>query len=200
VQAVVFDIGRVLFEWNLRFLFAKLIDDPAQLDWFLANVVTEEWHFQSDGGRPLAEMIPERIAEFPDQAASIEAYAARFEETLPRPIPGTHALVERLSAAGVPLYALTNFGAEFWARFRAAQPIFERFADVIVSGEERCAKPDARIYELAERRIGLPPRALFFVDDNPDNVAAAAARGWQAHLFRDAATLEADLIERGVLA
>jgi 2-haloacid dehalogenase len=130
----------------------------------------------------------------------IEAYAARFEETLPRSIPGTHALVERLSAAGVPLYALTNFGAEFWARFRAAQPIFERFADVIVSGEERCAKPDARIYEIAERRIGLPPRTLFFIDDNPDNVAAAAARGWQAHLFRDAATLEADLIERGVLA
>ena len=51
-RAVVFDIGRVLFDWNLRYLFEKLIDDPAELDWFLANVVTEQWHFQSDAGRP----------------------------------------------------------------------------------------------------------------------------------------------------
>ena len=54
--AVVFDIGRVLFDWNLRYLFEKLIDEHGQLDWFLAHVVSEEWHFQSDAGRPLAEM------------------------------------------------------------------------------------------------------------------------------------------------
>src|SRR6187551_177867 len=88
--AVVFDIGRVLFDWNLRYLFEKLIADPAQLDWFLNTVVTERWHFQSDAGRPLADMVPARIAEFPDHAALIEAYQARFHETLPHPIPGTH--------------------------------------------------------------------------------------------------------------
>ncbi len=193
-KAVVFDIGRVLFDWDLRYLFAKLIDDPVQLDWFLTEVVTEQWHFQSDAGRPLAEMVPERIAEFPDHAKLIEAYQARFNETIPSPIPGTHELASRLAARGVPLYALTNFGAEFWAGFRPLQPIFELFADVVVSGEERCAKPDPRIYEIAERRFGRPPGALFFIDDNPDNVAAAAARGWQAHLFTDAAVLESQLI------
>ena len=92
-RAVVFDIGRVLFDWDLRHLYAKLIADPGELDWFLATVVTEEWHFQSDAGRPLVEMVPERIAAFPDHAALIEAYPARFNETLPEPIPGTHAIV-----------------------------------------------------------------------------------------------------------
>ena len=57
--AVVFDIGRVLFDWNLRYLFAKLIDDPAELEHFVGNVLTEEWHFQSDAGRPLHDMVPE---------------------------------------------------------------------------------------------------------------------------------------------
>ncbi|MBO9518409.1 MAG: HAD family phosphatase [Porphyrobacter sp.] len=199
-QAVVFDIGRVLFDWNLRYLFEKLIEDQAELDWFLANVVTESWHFQSDGGRPLTEMLPERIAEFPQHATLIEAYAARFMETLPHAIPGSHELVQRLAERGVPLFALTNFGAEFWARFRPAQPVFDPFIDVVVSGEERCAKPAARIYEIAEQRFGLPPSALFFTDDNPANVAAAQARGWQAHLFTDAASLEAELVERGLLA
>ena len=73
--AVVFDIGRVIIQWQLRYLFEKLIADPAQLDWFLANVVTEEWHHQQDEGRPLSEMVPERIAEYPDHADLIRAYA-----------------------------------------------------------------------------------------------------------------------------
>jgi 2-haloacid dehalogenase len=197
--AVVFDIGRVLFDWNLRHLFEKLIDDPAELDWFLASVVTEQWHFQSDGGRPLAEMVPELKARHPAHATLIDAYVERFLETLPAEIPGTHDLVRRLAGRGVALYALTNFGAEFWARFRSTQPIFALFADVVVSGEERVAKPDPKIYAIAEARIGRPPGTLFFTDDNPANVAAAAERGWQAHLFTGAAALEADLAARGLL-
>jgi HAD superfamily hydrolase (TIGR01509 family) len=198
-KAVVFDIGRVLFEWDLRALFAKLIDEPEQLDWFLAHVVTEDWHFQADAGRPLAEMVAERQARFPDHAHLIDAYANRFNETVDRPIPGTHSLVRRLHAAGVPLYALTNFGAEFFARFRPTQPIFELFAAIVVSGEECVAKPDPRIYAIAERRFGRAPGELFFTDDNPANVAAARARGWHAHLFDGAAGLEAELKEAGLL-
>ena len=198
--AVVFDIGRVLFDWDLRYLFEKLIADPAELDWFLANVVTEQWHFQSDGGRPLAEMVPELKLRHPAQAALIDAYAERFLETLPHAIPGTHELVCRLADRGVPLFALTNFGAEFWARFHPTEAIFELFEDVVVSGEERVAKPDPRIYAITEARTALPPEALFFTDDNPANVAAAAARGWHAHLFTDAAGLERALVARGLLA
>ena len=199
-SAVVFDIGRVLFEWDLRHLYAKLIADPVELDWFLATVVTEEWHFETDAGRPLAEMVRERIAAFPDHAHLIEAYPMRFNETIPGEVPGTHAIVRRLAKAGVPLYALTNFGAELFVRFRPTEPIFELFADIVVSGDERCAKPDARIYAIAEARFGLPPGRLFFTDDNPANVASAAARGWQAHLFTDAVTLERELVARRLLA
>ena len=198
-QAVVFDIGRVLFDWNLRYLFAKLIDEQAQLDWFLAHVLTEDWHFQSDAGRPLAEMVAELRGRHPEHAPLIDAYRDRFNETIDRPIEGTHALVRRLHAAGVPLYALTNFGAEFFAGFRPTEPIFELFDDIVVSGEECVAKPDPRIYEIAEKRFGHPPEALFFTDDNPHNIAAAQERGWRTHLFTDAASLEAELIRRGLL-
>ena len=198
-KAVVFDIGRVLFDWNLRFLFEKLIDEPAALDRFLAEVVTEEWHFQSDGGQSLAEMVPELQSRFPDHAHLVEAYRDRFNETIDRPIEGSHALVRRLHAAGVPLFALTNFGAEFFAGFRPTEPIFELFDDIVVSGEECVAKPDPRIYQICERRFGRAPQELFFIDDNPANVAAARARGWQAHLFEGPTGLEAELVERGLL-
>ena len=194
-----FDVGRVLFDWNLRYLFEKLIDEPQQLDWFLAHVLTEEWHFQSDAGRPRAEMVEEMQARHPDHSQLIDAYRDRFNETIERPIHGTHELVRRLHERDVPLYALTNFGAEFFAGFRPTAPIFELFEDIVVSGEECVAKPDPRIYEICERRIGHAPEGLFFIDDNPANVAAARARGWQAHLFEGPEGLEDELARRGLL-
>ena len=199
-KAVVFDVGRVLFEWQLAALFEKLIDDRVELDWFLAHVVTEEWHFEHDRGRALADMVPERIAQFPAYESHINAYATRFNETVPGPVPGSHAIVERLAETGVPLFCLTNFGDEFWQMFRPTQPIFDHFADIIVSGVEKVAKPEPRIYEIVEQRSGRDGAALFFADDNPDNIAAAKARGWDAHLFSDAAGLEAALVEAGFLA
>lgn len=198
--AVVFDIGRVIIRWDLRYLYEKLIADPAELDWFLRHVVTEQWHHQQDEGRPLSEMVPERIAEYPAQAELIRAYAARFAETYPHHIPGTLDLIARLQAAGVPLFALSNFGADFWDEFRAHQPVLDGFRDVVVSGHEQCAKPDPAIYAIAEARFGLPPEELFFVDDKPENVAAATARGWQGHVFTQAEALETELVRRGLLS
>ena len=198
-KAVVFDVGRVLFEWQLRALFEKIIDDADELDWFLDNVVTEEWHFEHDRGRPLSEMVPERIALYPQYEPHIRAYATRFNETVPGPVAGTHDLVRRLHSQGVPLFCLTNFGDEFWATFRPTQPIFDLFDDVIVSGVEKVAKPDPQIYRITEDRTAREGAALFFTDDNPANIEAARERGWDAHLFTDALSLEARLIDAGLL-
>ncbi|MGN7929686.1 HAD family hydrolase [Sphingopyxis sp. 22461] len=198
-QSVIFDVGRVLFDWDLRYLFAKLIADEGQLEWFVTNVVTPGWHFQHDAGRPLAEMVPERKAEFPDHAPLIDAYATRFNETIPGPMPGSLQLVERLDAAGVPLFAITNFGHEFWEGFCPTQPIFDRFRDIIVSGTEKLMKPDPAIYRLAIERFGIDPAGALFIDDNAANVAGAESVGIAAHRFEDAATLEAELVARGYL-
>ena len=199
VEAVVFDVGRVIVEWDLRNLFEKLIDDAAELDWFLSNVVTEAWHFEHDAGRPLAEMVPERKAQFPDHAELIDAYRSRFGETIPGPVPGTAALIERLAARDVPLFAITNFGAEFWQEFRPTQPVLRNFRDIVVSGEEKLAKPDPAIFQRADKRFGYAPQAMLFIDDNLANIEAASALGWQVHHFTDAAILESDLANRGLI-
>ena len=101
-KAVVWDVGHVLYDWDPRFLYAKLIPDADRLDWFLSNVVTRAWHFQHDAGRPFAETSAELIAEYPAEAELIAAYGPRWLETIPGPIPGTHELVEALAAAGIP--------------------------------------------------------------------------------------------------
>ncbi|MFT6474307.1 HAD-IA family hydrolase [Qipengyuania profunda] len=199
VEAVVFDVGRVLYQWQLAHLFEKIVSDPGRLAKLLDEVVTEEWHFEADAGRALADMVPERIALYPDFEAEIRAYAARFNETIPGPVPGSHALVERLDARGIPLFAITNFGAEFWAGFRPTAPIFDRFGQIVVSGEEKLAKPDPAIFALAQGRFSKPAEAMLFIDDNRANVEAAAACGWQVHHFTQASALEADLASRGLI-
>ncbi|MFA7440713.1 MAG: HAD-IA family hydrolase [Sphingomonadaceae bacterium] len=196
-KAVVWDVGHVLYDWDPRFLYEKLIPDPSRLDWFLENVVTRTWHFQHDAGRPFAETSAELIAEFPEERALIEVYGPRWLETIPHPIPGSLALVEALDAADVPLFAITNFSAEFWEIFRPTAPIFDLFQYIVVSGVERLIKPDPAIFSLAQERFDLGPGEALFIDDNAANVAAARNAGWQAHHFTDAESGRAALIEAG---
>ena len=200
ITTVVFDVGRVLFQWDLRHLFAKLIDDNTELDWFLSHVVTPEWHFQHDAGRPLADMTTELTSEFPQHAALIDAYATRFLETIPGPVEGSLEIVSDLAARGVPLFAITNFGAEFWDMFRPTQPIFDLFGDIVVSGVEKIVKPDPAIYAMALQRFNLNSGEALFVDDNIDNIISAHTNGFVSHHFTDAGTLRCELVALTLLS
>ena len=199
LSSVVFDVGGVLYDWHPRHLYQKLIDDPDRLEWFLANVVTLEWHFQHDEGRPCAETTAELIERFPEYRDLIAVYDERWLETVPGPIPGMIELVADLAAAQVPLYAITNFSHEFWPRFRATAPVFAPFRDVVVSGDERLVKPDARIFALAMQRFGVAPGAALFIDDRPDNVTAAEAAGFVGQVFDGADSLRTRLRELRLL-
>ena len=199
ITTVVFDVGKVLFEWDLRHLFAKLIADKAELEYFVTHVVTPEWHFQHDAGRPLAEMTAERTALYPKYKNEIDAYRTRFNETIPGPVTGSLEIVRELAERAVPLFAITNFGAEFWEMFRPTQPIFDHFGDIVVSGVEKMVKPDPDIYALALRRFGLKPGEAIFIDDNHDNVVSARANGFAAHHFTDAEKLRRELVALDLL-
>lgn len=197
-KAVIFDVGQVLFHWDLRHLFTKLIADPAEVEHFVTTVITPEWHFQSDCGRPLAEMVAERIGEYPEHEALIRSYAARFNETIPGPVTGMHALVEELAAADVPLFVITNFGHEFWQDFHPTQPVFGHFRDILVSGTEKLAKPDPAIYRLALERFGLAAEEALFIDDRADNIAGAESIGVAGHVFVDEPALRQWLRRHGM--
>ena len=43
-QAVVFDLGGVLIDWNPRYLYRQLFTDQAEMERFLAEVCTDTWH------------------------------------------------------------------------------------------------------------------------------------------------------------
>jgi 2-haloacid dehalogenase len=199
-SVVIFDIGNVLFDWNPRFLYERLIDDDRALDAFLRDVATKDWHFQHDAGRPFAETSAELAALHPQHADLIAAWGPRFNEQLGDMLPGMRALVDDLHARGVPLYAITNFSGEFWPPFRDREAaLFDRFRGIVVSGDEDLTKPDPAIYRLALDRFGIAAEDAVFVDDRADNVAAADAVGIRGLLFTDADVLRADLAQLDLL-
>jgi 2-haloacid dehalogenase len=196
---VVFDLGGVLIDWNPRHLYRKLFASETEMERFLAEVCTGEWNLEQDRGRPFAEAAALLVARHPDQQPMIEAFYGRWSEMLNGPIQGTVAILEELDAAGVPLYALTNWSAETWAHAQSRFSFLERFRGILVSGQVRLIKPDPAIFRLLCSQFGIVPEQSVFIDDSLKNVEAAARLGFHAHHFRSPGPLRGWLAERGLL-
>ena len=128
-KAVVFDVGNVLFHWDLRALFEKVITDSDRLEHFLGEVLTFEFHSRHDEGEGLDVLTAELLAKHPEYAAEAQAYVTRFNETIIGPVEGMHELAIDLAERGIPVFGLTNFGSTFWQGFRPVAPIFDLFSD-----------------------------------------------------------------------
>ncbi len=198
-KALIFDIGGVLIDWNPKYLYSKLVEDEAAIDAFLAEIGFNAWNVALDAGGRWEPAIAELVARFPHHKELIEAAHLRWHEMLPSDIPGTVAILERLSAAGVPLYAITNYSSEKFAETRARFPFFALFRDIVVSGDERILKPEAAIFRICLDRNGLAAQDCLFIDDVAHNVEGARSVGIDALLFTSPAQLESDLAARGFL-
>jgi 2-haloacid dehalogenase len=200
VDTIVFDLGGVLIDWDPRYAYRALFaEDEAGMERFLAEVCTSDWNHSLDAGRSMAEAIDALVALHPEKAELITAWWERWPQMLRGPIDGTVEILETLHADGVPLYALTNWSAETFPIARERFPFLGRFRDIVVSGEERLAKPDRAIFDRLVMRAGLDPRRSVFIDDVPRNVAAAEAVGFTGILFIDPADLRHRLGTLGFL-
>jgi 2-haloacid dehalogenase len=198
IDAVIFDFGGVLMDWNPDYLYRNLIPDPHDRQRFLAEICSPDWNFEQDRGRPWDAAIAERTALYPEHAPLIRAFRERWGEMLAGPIEPACDLVARLHAAGIALYGLTNWSAETFEIGRRHMPFLPHLRDVVVSGIERMAKPDPRIYALLLRRNGLDAARTAFVDDNRENIDAAERLGLHAIHHSDAGSTEYRLRELGL--
>jgi 2-haloacid dehalogenase len=196
---VVFDLGGVLIDWNPRYLYRKLFSNEALMEEFLASVCNQAWNECQDAGRPWSEATAELVARFPEQEALVRAYHERWDEMLGGCIDGTVAVVEELHAAGVPMYALTNWSSETFHHARRRFPVLDRFRGIVVSGEEKVIKPDEKIFRVLFDRHGIDPYASVFIDDVDRNVAAARALGMTGIRFESPAQLRQELARLGLL-
>jgi 2-haloacid dehalogenase len=200
IEAVVFDIGGVLLDWNPRYLYRELFDDEQAMERFLAEVCTIEWHSAHDLGVPYTESCAALAERHPEQADMIWAWGRRTEEMIGGSIDGTVEILRELLAAGVPCYALTNMEAETYPLRRDRYDFMRWFAGTVVSSHERVAKPSPEIFHRLLERFGLSAPATLLIDDSQVNVDAARAVGTQAIRFESPAQLRAQLERAGLLA
>jgi len=198
IKAVVFDFGGVLIDWDREYLYRQLIPNETERRWFLDNVCKMDWVVQQDGGQSTEEGTAELVALYPEHEALIRAFYARWHEMVAGVLEEGVALVDRLDAAGVPLFGLTNWSAETfpyaWERF----DVLRRFREIMVSGRVGVIKPDPQIFALMRAEIekhlpGVEPHELVFIDDNLKNAQAATALGWHGVHYTGALDTETKL-------
>jgi 2-haloacid dehalogenase len=197
ITAVVFDIGGVLLDWQPRLLYDQLLDDPAELDWFLAEVCTHEWNLTLDAGRSFDEACGELAARHPDHAHLVHAWR-RQDEMIAGEVAGVAELIDALDER-VPRFLLTNMPADVFAARLERYEVLRRFHGAVVSGEEGVLKPSRAIFEILLTRFDLDPATTLFIDDAEVNAAGARAAGLHAHHFTDAARLATELRSRRLI-
>ncbi|MFT4082327.1 MAG: HAD family phosphatase [Nocardioides sp.] len=197
VSAVVWDFGNVLLEWDPVPPVAAVFGEQEAARFF-AEFDFGAWNEACDAGRSWPDALAELEREQPEWLPYGRAYVENFPLSLRGEIPGSHALVRELAAAGFPQFGLTNWSHELYPHAPATFEVIGLLDDVIVSGTEGLAKPDPAIYRLLPERTGFDLDRLAFVDDRADNVAAAAALGVHAIRFTDADDVRRRLRDLGV--
>jgi len=199
VEAVVFDIGWVLIEWRPEAVYDGLIGAERRKALFEA-VPMAAANLDVDRGAPFRATFAALAEAHPGWAQEIMLWPHHWPEMVAPRIDRSVRLLHGLKARGVPVFALTNFGDETFDIAQELYPFFRDFDRRYVSGRLKCIKPEPEIYAAVERDSGIAPGALLFTDDSPANIAAAAARGWQTHLFTGPEGWAELLVTKGLLS
>jgi 2-haloacid dehalogenase len=200
IDAVVFDLGGVLIDWDPRHVYRPLFDDPADMEEFLGSVCTADWHRAHDLGADITQSCEQLARRYPEHRDMIMVWAERGEQMAAGQFDDAVQVLGDVKAAGVRCYALSNMEPDAFRVRRARFPFMDWFDAYVISGLDGVAKPDRRIFEILLRRHGLRPQASVFIDDQARNVAAARELGLVGLHFSSAARLRQDLSGLGLLA
>jgi len=198
-QAVIFDIGNVLIEWNPERYYDSQLGEATRRRLF-AEVDLTGMNGQIDLGGPFRETVYDLADRTPAWAEQIRWWHDRWIGLASPRIDHSVALLRALRRNGVPVFALSNFGTHSFACAETQYDFLGEFDRRYISGHMGVTKPNPEIYRKVEEDCGLPPEALLFTDDRADNIAAARARGWQVHLFDGPEGLARRLVAAGLLA
>jgi 2-haloacid dehalogenase len=197
-QAVVFDIGNVLIEWQPERFYDAVIGEDRRRAMFAA-VDLHGMNDRVDRGEHFTDTIYATAEDYPDWRDEIRMWHDRWIELATPTIDHSVRLMSALQARGVPVFSLTNFGIQSYDFAATHYPFLRQFDRDFISGHIGIIKPDSGIFERVERETGLTPGALLFTDDRADNIAAARARGWQVHHFEGPQGWADRLVAAGLL-
>lgn len=182
-QAVIYDIGNVLIEWQPERYYDRVIGEDRRRAMF-SEIDLHGMNELVDLGGHFTDTVYEWVDKYPEWADEIRLWHDKWIEIAAPEIPQSVRLLRALRANGVPVFALTNFGIQTFEQAEQVYPFLSEFDRRYISGHMNTVKPREDIYAQVEADCGVEPQALLFTDDMPKNIAAAQARGWQTHHFK----------------
>jgi len=181
-SVVIFDLGKVLVDFDYsvaaRKIAARCKMPTEQIKRFIAH---SPLLFKLETGLITSEQFYQGICEATGFGGDIEEFSGFFSDVF-TPIPPMIQLQADLRQRGFPTYILSNTNDLAVTHIRRSFPFFSNFDGLILSYEQRSMKPDAKIYEAAERLSGKSGAEILYLDDLAENIAAGAARGCQVIL------------------
>lgn len=205
LDAVVFDIGRVLVSFDVRRAIANLAR--------AADCAVEHAERALFGGDRYRLFARGRV----DGAGYQASFEAALTEATARPttldadtfrrawcdmfwpLPGGPELLRDV-AEHVPVYLCSNTDPLHFEHLFEALPELGLARGRALSYEVGAEKPDPVIFHVLTQRFGVSPERTLFVDDRADNVEGARALGFHAWLFTEPAPLRQALSEAGLLS
>lgn len=197
-QAVIFDIGNVLIEWQPERYYDRVVGEARRRALFDA-VDLHAMNDRIDRGADFRQTVYDTAAALPAFAAEIRHWHDNWLDMATPEIPWSVALLRALRRRGVPVFALTNFGIGSFDLACTRYDFLREFDRRYVSGHMGVIKPEPEIFQMVENDCAIAPEKLLFTDDRADNIDMAAARGWQTHLFDGPAGWAGRLVRAGLL-
>lgn len=197
INAIIFDLGGVLIDWNPEYVFLDVFDgDRQKMSWFFSEICTMDWNENQDAGYPISKATEERVALFPEHEDLIRMYYGRWVEMLGGAIPESVQILRKLvDDERYKVVALTNWSHETFPIALQRFDFLQWFDGIIVSGEEKTRKPFPEIYHTTLNRFNIEAERAIFIDDNLRNVEASNALGINGVHFKDPNTLIKQLKE-----
>ena len=124
-------------------------------------------------------------------------FLVRFDKWPDQLYPGTIDMLDEL-ATDYRCVLLSNTNAMHWERAEFGDELAPRFEKLFLSYQTGRIKPDHDVYQMVQMELDCEPHRIAFFDDNPINVEAARACGWQAYMTKGIDELRTSLRRVGI--
>ncbi len=182
IEAVVFDLGKVLVDFDYRVAARRLAArSRMSAEQLMATLMACPAFMQYERGRVTRQGLYEEICRATGFGGTVEEFGRFFSDIFVEITPMV-ALHAELRRRGFPTYVFSNTNDLAVEHIRRAFPFFANFDRYVFSYEHGLLKPEAGLYEVLERESGRRAGQLLYLDDRSENTQAGAARGWNVIL------------------
>jgi FMN phosphatase YigB (HAD superfamily) len=199
IKAVVFDLGKVLVDFDYSIAVRKIAGRAKMAAEGLANfMVHAPLLLKYESGMLTTSQFFEEVCSITGFCGDLDEFASLFGDIF-TPIEPMIEVQQNLRRQGFATFIFSNTNELAIRHIRKTFPFFGGFDDLILSYEHGAMKPDSKLYEVLERRSGHQGDKILYLDDRLENIEAGKARGWRVILHETPEKSAAGLRQLGLL-